>query len=156
MGEMTLVQDEEFMESGGRFAALPGETIFAYCSFDDFKISRPSVEGAIIGCAFTRVTWYWELFNTALILDTTFENCVFQGCSFRSVDFVNCTFKRCRFELDNLGGACLFDDCRVVESAFEDCVFVKDERPGAGPLFSKNRFYGCTQRGTRGERPPFD
>ncbi|WP_424360527.1 pentapeptide repeat-containing protein [Methylocystis parvus] len=154
MDGMTLAQGEEFTESCGRFAALPAETIFAYCSFEDFEISSPSVEGVILGCCFTRMTWYWELFNTALISDTTFEDCVFQGCSFRSVDFLNCTFKRCRFELDNLGGACLFSDCRLVECVFENCEFLKDERPGAEPIFEKNRFYGCKQRGTRGELIP--
>lgn len=155
MGEMILVQGEEFTESG-RFASLPTETVFAYCSFEDLEISKPSVEGAIIGCNFTQVEWYWELFNAALISRAVFEDCVFRGCSFRGVDFIDCAFTRCRFALDNLGGACVFDDCRLVGCVFENCEFVKDERPGRGErLFGKNRFYDCVQRGSRGERPPF-
>jgi uncharacterized protein YjbI with pentapeptide repeats len=156
MGETVLVQNEEFTGSCGRFARLPGDAIFVYCSFEGFEISRPSVEGVMLGCAFASMSWYWELFNAALISHTTFEDCVFRGCSFRGVDFIDCTFTRCRFELDNLGGACVFDDCRLVECVFENCTFVKDERPAARePLFGKNRFYACSQRGTRGEKPPF-
>lgn len=155
MADLVLIQYEEFTEGCGRFASLPGDAIFAYCSFENFEISRPSVEGVILGCSFRRMSWYWELFNTASISGSSFEDCVFRGCSFRGVDFVNCTFTRCRFDLDNLGGACLFADCRLVECAFENCAFVADARPGADPLFDGNRFYGCTQRGTRGERPPF-
>ncbi|WP_330083683.1 right-handed parallel beta-helix repeat-containing protein [Methylocystis iwaonis] len=156
MGEMALVQQEEFTESCGRFTSLPSETVYAYCGFEGFEISRPSLEGVILGCNFTRMSWYWELFNTALISRTTFEDCVFRGCSFRGVDFLDCAFTRCRFELDNLGGACLFSECRLVECVFENCAFVKDERPGKhAPLFEKNRFYDCRQIGTRGERPPF-
>lgn len=88
MGEMALVQQEEFTESCGRFASLPTETVFAYCSFEGFEISRPSVGGVILGCSFTRMSWYWELFNTALISRTSFEDCVFRGCSFRGVDLL--------------------------------------------------------------------
>lgn len=155
MGEMTLVQDEEFTESCGRFARLPDHVIFAHCSFEGFEISRPGLLAAIHGCGFTRMSWYWGLFNTMLISGSTFEDCVFKGCSFRGVDFVDCTFTRRRFELDNLGGACLFDGCRLVECVFENCVFMKDERSGAGPIFTKNRFYGCRQRGTEGKKPSF-
>jgi fluoroquinolone resistance protein len=155
MDSLALVQNEEFFEACGRFAKVPSEAIFAYCSFEGFEISGPSAEGAMIGCHFEKMSWYWGLFNTALISRSVFEDCVFRGCSFRGVDFVNCTFTRCRFELDNLGGGCLFDECRLVECAFENCEFIEDERPGRRQLFTKNRFYGCTQRGTRGERPPF-
>ncbi|MDJ0449804.1 right-handed parallel beta-helix repeat-containing protein [Methylocystis sp. JR02] len=156
MGEMALVQQEEFTESCGRFASQPTETVFAYCCFEGFEIDGRSVEGVILGCNFTRMSWDEGLFNTALISRTTFEDCVFRGCSFRGVDFLDCTFTRCRFELDNLGGACLFSDCRLVECAFEDCAFVRDERPRKHePLFEKNRFYDCRQIRTRGERPPF-
>ncbi|WP_416384926.1 hypothetical protein [Uliginosibacterium silvisoli] len=46
------------------------------------------------------------MFNCAVLVSCTFEDCVFRGATFASCKFVDCTFARCRFLADNMGGTC--------------------------------------------------
>jgi fluoroquinolone resistance protein len=153
MAGLTLVQEEVFSESCGRFAKLPSDVIFAYCAFAGFEISRAGLVAGILGCSFTRINWYSDLLHTQIFSNSTFTDCVFEGCSFRSVDFIDCTFIRCRFDLDSMGGACVFDGCRLIDSTFDNCEFAKAEGPDVTSIFVECRFYGCSQRGTRGDGP---
>jgi fluoroquinolone resistance protein len=137
----TAITDSPLWEDG---------TIFTCCTFRDLTIDGASIDGGLIQCGFQRVDWYWGLFNTAIIAHTKFEDCVFRGCSFRGVEFVDCVFERCRFTRDNLDGTCVFDDCRIVECSFERSEFIAREAPGREPLFTRSRFYGCTQKGSKG------
>ena len=125
------------------------DAIFSCVSFSDLKIEGATADGALLYCALERVDWYWGLFNAAFVARTNFKNCVFRGCSFRSVDFVECAFEHCRFVQDNLGGACVFDDCRLVECVFNDCQIAPKTREGDEPVFTRSRFYGCAQFGGR-------
>lgn len=147
---------------GQTFDAVTGpprtwtDVIFSCSTFRELEIDGAGIDEALVYCTLEKVDWYWGLFNTALVARTNFRDCVFRGCSFRGVDFIECRFENCRFVRDNMDGACAFDDCRLVECVLENCEFVKGARPGSEPLFVKSRFYGCSQKGTRGERPPFE
>lgn len=142
-----LIEGREFDATTG-----PPETwtdvIFDCAAFRGLEIEGFGVDGALIHCALENVDWYWGLFNAALIVRTHFTNCVFRGCSFRGVDFMECRFQGCRFANDNLGGSCVFDDCRLLECVFENCDIVAPA--GRGPVFTRTRFYGCAQSRSRG------
>lgn len=144
-----LIKGEEFDATTGP-PPSGNDAIFLYSAFRGLEIEGLGVEGALLYCELERVDWYWGLFNAALIAQTRFVDCIFRGCSFRGVDFVECRFERCRFIKDNLGGSCVFDDCRLVECVFENCEIAPDAREGREPVFTRSRFYGCARSGGRG------
>lgn len=144
-----LIEGREFDATTGPPQSW-NEAIFIYSAFRGLEIEGLGVGGALLYCELERVNWYWGFFNTALIAHTRFVDCVFYGCSFRSVDFIKCRFERCRFVKDNLGGACVFDDCRLVECVFENCEIAPETRKDREPVFTRSRFYGCARSGGRG------
>lgn len=144
-----LIEGKEYDETTGP-PAVWNDVIFSCCGLRGLEIEGHGIDGALIYCALERVDWYWGLFNAALVARTTFRDCVFRGCSFRGVDFVDGRFENCRFVTDNLGGACDFDDCRLVECVFEGCDVAPETRPGRESVFTRTRFYGCAQRRSRG------
>lgn len=126
-----------------------GDAVFKFCMFEDLDIDGVSFDGEMVSCTLCRVQLYWGFFNVALLANVTFHECVFPGASFRGCHFVECTFKDCRFTLDNLGGACIFDDCTLTECTFSNCSFDPSSRQPR--LFSPStRLYACTQTNCRG------
>ncbi|WP_036284449.1 pentapeptide repeat-containing protein [Methylocystis sp. ATCC 49242] len=126
------------------------DAIFSCSTFRGLEIEGAGIDGALIHCALENVDWYWGLFNAALVARTDFTKCVFRGCSFRGVDFAQCRFEGCRFVNDNLGGSCIFDDCRLVECVFEGCEILAG--PARDPLFTRAflRLRAVAQPGIRG------
>lgn len=146
-----LIEGESFGGDAGH-PLWSGEPVFRFCQFDKLNIEGASFEGALLWSALRDIDWYWGLFNTATIVGTRFERCVFRGASFRGARFVKADFIDCRFALDNLGGACLFDDCSLTECRFERCVAETAAKPE--PLFQRTRLYGCDWSACRGLEPP--
>jgi len=122
--------------------APPGEADAIY-RFRTFENIAMGVDGALLWSTLDNVDWYWGLFNTAIVAETTFKSCKFRGASFRGVHFVACRFVDCRFALDNRPAACSFDDVTLTECAFVGCVVEPD--PRGRPVFARTRFYGCEQ-----------
>jgi uncharacterized protein YjbI with pentapeptide repeats len=144
--EAIFIESREFL----RFPPQEWEYAnFRFCTFENFSIEGHTVDGALLWSTLRRIDWYDGLFTTATIAHTQFERCVFRGTSFRSTQFIECKFTGCRFTHDNLHGFCVFDDCILAECTFQDCAF-EHPPPNRDPLFTRTRFYGCTQSGTTG------
>lgn len=146
--EAELVEGVEFSGSGpGRNW---GDTVFRHCSFEDIDSDGLNFDGVMIGCTLSRVQAYWGLFNTATIVNVTFQDCVFPGTSFRGCTLVSCTFLRCRFVRDNLGGSCTVDGCMLTECRFEACEFEHRQGRTQSIFTADNRYYGCKLVACRG------
>jgi uncharacterized protein YjbI with pentapeptide repeats len=139
-----LIEHKEFDRHTGPPSNRQDDTIFRYCSFADLAIEGSGFDGALMDCTFRGIDWYWGLFNTTSFSRTRFENCTFRGTSFMGCQLVECHLSGCHFALDNLGGACRFEDCSIVECTFDKCELVLDSRAGR-PVFARTRWYGCTQ-----------
>lgn len=142
----------EVSEFGGAHG-LPdewGDNVFRFCTFDSLDIDGFGFDGAMMGCTVRRSQFYWGFFNTAVLVDLRFQDCVFPGTSFRGCRIIDCTFERCQFTLSNLGGDCTVDDCTIVGTSFLDCRF--DHKPGTRQsIFThNNRIHGCRQMGCSG------
>ena len=86
---------------------------FQYCDFKAVVEEGGSVDSTFEGCTFTGCDWYWTLFNVATFVRSKFVGCKFRGCSLAGCILVECEFVDCEFTIDNLGGACSFDDTRA-------------------------------------------
>jgi uncharacterized protein YjbI with pentapeptide repeats len=139
-----LIEHQEFDRNTGPPSNEQDDVIYRYCNFADLTIYGPGFDGAVIGCTFRDIEWYWVLFNIALFSRARFDNCTFRGATFADCQLVECKFNGCHFVLDNLGGACSFKDCSFVECTFDKCEFVLDN-PYGRPVFENTRWYGCTQ-----------
>jgi uncharacterized protein YjbI with pentapeptide repeats len=139
-----LIEHKAFDRHTGPPSNRQDDTIFRYCSFADLAIEGSGFDGALMDCTLRGIDWYWGLFNTTSFSRTRFENCTFRGTSFMGCQLVECHLSGCHFALDNLGGACRFEDCSIVECTFDKCEFVLDSRAGR-PVFARTRWYGCTQ-----------
>lgn len=124
-----LIESEEFDRGRGPPSDWQDSAIFLYCKFRDLAIEGSGADGALMGCDLINIDWYWGSFS---------------GTSFRGCRFLECRFERCRFVLDNMGGACIFDDCSFVECVFDQCEFVLDS-PKGRLVFQPTRWYGRTQ-----------
>lgn len=142
----------EYGEFGG-VNGLPdewGEAVFRYCTFDGLHMDGLSFDGAMLWCTFRQSEFYWGFFNTAVLVEVRFQDCIFPGTSFRGCRIIDCTFERCRFALSNLGGDCTVDDCTIAGTTFDDCRF--EHKPGTRQSIftSNNRILACSQRGCTG------
>jgi uncharacterized protein YjbI with pentapeptide repeats len=146
-----LVESSEFSPGLG----LPeswGDTVFRYCTFDALDIDGINFDGLMDSCTIRRSTFYWGLFNTALLHCVRFEHCIFPGTSFRGCSFVDCAFSDCAFILDNLGGSCTVDGCLIAATHFTGCRFEHRESR-ANSIFTRNRVMGSTHVGCTGIAP---
>ncbi len=115
-----LIDRQDFVSKTGFPASAENGEVFLYCGFSDLEIDGRGFDGALIGCKFENIDWYWGLFNEVLISKTKFVGCKFRGTSFVGCRFLDCEFAGCEFAADNVGGFCKFKDCVLVECKFRD------------------------------------
>jgi uncharacterized protein YjbI with pentapeptide repeats len=129
-GAAMLIEHQEFNpETGPPRSRLWDDGVFRWCNFAQLELEGKIIGGALLGCAFREIDWYWGLFNNALLAHTSFKDCVFRGSSFAGCEFVQCQFDNCWFVLDNLRGPCTFENCIVIKSTFNGCdIIVKNPR----------------------------
>ena len=102
---------------------------FRYCTFSNASLEGGHFDGVFIACIFKDMEWYWGLFNTAIFVDCTFENCIFRGSSFAGCRIVQSSFEKTRFLKDNLGAPCSSSETSVYDCRVEDCEGVEDIFP---------------------------
>src|SRR5271155_1788894 len=124
--EKVLIDGKDFDHDSDLPRSRIEAGIFRYCNFENLSFETGGFEETLIGCKFTKVEWYWALFNCADFLSTRFVNCVFLGSTFASCRLIECKFEDCRFDLDNLAGPCGFRECLLVETSFERCQVTLD------------------------------
>jgi uncharacterized protein YjbI with pentapeptide repeats len=139
-----LIDRQNFVSKTGFPASAENGEVFLYCGFSDLEIDGRGFDGALIGCKFENIDWYWGLFNEVLISKTKFVGCKFRGTSFVGCRFLYCEFEGCEFAADNVGGFSKFKDCVLVECKFRRCASatIESDEPS---LFMGTRLYGCTQ-----------
>ena len=98
------------------------EGCFKFCSFESFHTYVSNIDSDFIDCIFTDLDWYGALFNVVSFIGCKFDKCTFRGAGFPDCKFVECEFKNCQFIEDNIGGDCYFDNARVYNCKFIDCV----------------------------------
>jgi uncharacterized protein YjbI with pentapeptide repeats len=125
-----------------------GEALYRYCTFDGLDNAGLNFTGIMQASTFTRSSFYWGLFNCALLDGVRFVDCTFPGTSFRGVRFMECTFENCRFVLDNMGGDCTIEGSILAACVFDGCVWVT--RPEGKRDITNSQFLGCTFRNCRG------
>lgn len=74
-------------------ALADSSAVYRYCTFADAELEGAHCDGVFVACTFEHIDLYWGLFNTAIFVDCTCENCTFRGTSFAG----------CRFLRDNPG-----------------------------------------------------
>ncbi|WP_029919982.1 pentapeptide repeat-containing protein [Nevskia soli] len=121
-----LIEQETITEPKKLMSRQFDETIFRYCTFEDFHAEGGHVAGALLSCTLRNLDIYWGLFNLCLFVECQFENCTFRGTGFTGSRFVECSFIGCRFVKDNLGGDCTFGDARWYQCAQKDCEGLGD------------------------------
>lgn len=124
------------------------EAVFRFTTFAGARDGH-GLDGALLWCTVEGFDWYAPLFNSIVIANTTFRDVVFRGASFRGCRLVECTFERCRFEQNNMGRGCTFDECSLTECRFIACESDRTS-PVGRTVFTKNRWYGCTQTRCKG------
>lgn len=98
------------------------DEFFRCCEFESALIEGGHFDGVYVFCAFKSIEWCWGLFNTAVLVDCKFENCIFRGTTFSSCRFVNCSFNNCQFLRDNLDALCTATETYVYGCQFQNCV----------------------------------
>jgi len=61
-----LIERQEFNGHTGPPSNGQDDTVFRYYNFSDLDIEGKGFDGALIGCTFRKIDWYWSLFNPAL------------------------------------------------------------------------------------------
>jgi hypothetical protein len=144
-----LIENEDF--GTGALTATDvrwDDGVFRYCTFHGLRLEGIHVGGTIQQSTLTDCDFYWGLFNTALLADVKFIDCVFPGTAFRGARIVACTFQRCRFIPGNMGGSVTFDDCLVAGCMFERCEWIVN--PGEKHDVNKTQWAACRQSQCRG------
>jgi uncharacterized protein YjbI with pentapeptide repeats len=100
-----------------------------YCEFEGLHFDGRGPEGLIADCMFSGCSWYWSLFNMAILIGVSFKNCEFSGVSFAGCRFIECSFEGCRFTVDSFGKPCSFSDNRWYACEFLD-TFVPEGLDG--------------------------
>jgi uncharacterized protein YjbI with pentapeptide repeats len=143
---MAALVESEVFDAGSGPPSDWGETVFRYCTFEGLEIDGLSFDGALHSSTLRGLDLYWAFFNTAVVVESRFEDCIFRGASFRGCHFVATTFVRCRFELDNLGGITSFHDTSLTECTFERCRLAHRADRGEGDKsnhFEAVRAFAC-------------
>ena len=104
-----MLINREILSSPDQLADRLEDSVFRYCVFSELSYESGHIDASFLSCEFTRVEWYWGLFNVCVFVGCKFNNCIFSGTSFSDCKFVGCTFVDCRFTLDNMGSDCTFD-----------------------------------------------
>jgi uncharacterized protein YjbI with pentapeptide repeats len=132
MAEAIIVEHIEAMDTEALRTQLSEECVYRFVRFTDISFEGGVVDATFLTCTFTKMEWYWGLFNCVVFVECRFEDCVFRGSAFPDCKFVDCTFARCRFIKDNLGGDCSFERAKWYGCAQTDCEGLGELVPVTG------------------------
>lgn len=116
----TLIENDTFSCDRNAFKHSD-HGVYRFCTFKAFAADGPHIGAAYIGCMFSSIDMYWALFNCAILVSCTFEDCVFRGASFASCQIVDCCFVQCKFVADNVGTGCTSSDSHWYGCVATEC-----------------------------------
>ncbi len=122
MAAMASLHETLDFSGPSAFTRRMQEDTFIHCSFDGLQLEGIGLESVVVGSSFKNCSWYWGIFNTAVLVDVTFVDCTFRGTHFGGATFTRCRFERCRFIEDNLNVGCKFNECFWYDCEQVDCV----------------------------------
>ncbi|MBI5091571.1 MAG: pentapeptide repeat-containing protein [Candidatus Hydrogenedentes bacterium] len=129
MATPVIVEHLEICEPEGLSAQLNEECVYRFVRFTGLSMEGGHIDAAFLTCTFTRIDWYWGIFNCAVFVECQFEDCIFLGAAFPDCKFVECSFVRCRFAKDNMGGDCSFDGAKWYGCTQTDCEGLSEHVP---------------------------